>query len=368
MKVLYWTQRFWPHIGGVEVHASRFLPEMARRGHEFRVISSPGGRDIPPLEVVDGIPVHRFRFEDALRQKDPGLMARVRREVGALKQSFQPDLVHLHLTDPSVIFHLMTRNTSPCPTLLSLRVCLEGDLRRPYSLMGRTLTAADWITGNSASVLAALHHQLPGTAARSSVILNALDTPATAPTPLPWDPPVVLLLGRLVPEKGFDVALQALPAIVRHHPRLQVIVAGDGPARPELQAISRELGLGDRVRFLGWVDPRAVPGLINAATLLVVPSRWKEAFGLVALQAAQQARPVVGSRVGGLPEVVLHEETGLLVEREDPEALARAVLRLLADPIRAIRLGEEGRSRAIKHFSWEAHLDNFSKVYRQLAC
>jgi glycogen(starch) synthase len=111
-----------------------------------------------------------------------------------------------------------------------------------------------------------------------------------------------------------------------------------------------------------------VPGWINAATLLVVPSRWKEAFGLVALQAAQQARPVVGSRVGGLPEVVLHEETGLLVEREDPEALARAVLRLLADPTLAIRLGEGGRSRAAQHFSWTAHLDSFSKLYARLAC
>jgi glycogen(starch) synthase len=122
------------------------------------------------------------------------------------------------------------------------------------------------------------------------------------------------------------------------------------------------------VRFLGGVDPRAVPGWINAATLLVVPSRWKEAFGLVALQAAQQARPVVGSRVGGLPEVVLHKETGLLVEREDPEALARAVLRLLADPTLAIRLGEEGRSRAAQRFSWTAHLDSFSKLYADLAC
>ncbi|MEB3258929.1 MAG: glycosyltransferase family 4 protein [Cyanobacteriota bacterium] len=367
MKVLYWTQRFWPHIGGVEVHASRFLPEMVRRGHEFRVITSPGGRDLPPFQEVEGIPVHRFRFEEAFQKKDPGLMAHLRREVGALKQSFQPDLVHLHLTDPSVIFHLMTRHLHPCPTLLSLRVSLEGDLQRPDSLMVRSLTAADWITGNTVSVLGTVHQQLPDTLARSSVILNALDPPASAPPPLPWDPPVLLLLGRLVPEKGCDVALRALPAIVPHHPGLQVIVAGDGPSRPELQAIAQELGLGDRVRFLGWVDPQAVPGLINTATLVVVPSRWMEAFGIVALQAAQQARPVVASRVGGLPEVVLHDETGLLVEREDPEGLARAVLRLLADPELTRRLGEEGRRRAAEQFSWTAHLDDFCKLYGQLA-
>lgn len=366
MRILYWTQRFWPHIGGVEVHAARFLPEMRTRGFDFAVLTSPGERDLPAHDDFQGIPAHRLRFEEALSSRDPARIAGMRGQVMDVLRTFRPDLVHLHLTDASVLFHLLTRTAHPCPMLLSLRVTLEGELNRAESLLFKALSAADWITANSAAVLAGLHEQLPATASRSSVVLNALDPSPLAPTPLPFSPPVLLLLGRVVRDKGFDLALEALPAILRRHPQARLVVAGAGPALPELQALSRSAGLEEQVRFLGWVEPEQVAALINTATLVLVPSRWREAFGLVALQAASQARPVVAARVGGLPEVVADGETGLLVPKEEPAALAEAVLRLLAEPELAIRLGEQGRRRASERFGWETHLDAFSRLYRQL--
>ncbi|HXJ83230.1 MAG TPA: glycosyltransferase family 4 protein [Candidatus Methylomirabilis sp.] len=367
MRVLYWVQRFWPHIGGVEVHSAQFLRAMRERGFELTVLTSPGDLDLPAVDSFEGIPVHRMRFEAALSSGDPARIAGVRRGIIALRRALRPDLVHLHLTDPSVFFHLITRHERPCPTLLSLRVMLEGDLDRDESVLSKSLSAAEWITTNSAAVLTDLHARRPETTGRSSVIHNGLEPAVFAPTPLGFSPPTLVLLGRLVRDKGFDLALYALADVTRRHPATRMIVAGDGPARPELESLIAELGLGERVELRGWVEPERVPALINEATLVVVPSRWPEAFGLVALQAAQQARPVVAARVGGLPEVVTDGESGVLFEREDHAELARAIVRLLDDPRLAIRFGETGRRLAGERFGWEQHLDAYGALYQRFA-
>jgi glycogen(starch) synthase len=366
VRVLYWVQRFWPHIGGVEVHSTRFVRAMRDRDFELTVLTSPGDLDLPATDSFEGIPVYRLRFEAALSSGDPARIAGIRRQITGLRRELGAHLVHLHLTDPSVFFHLITRHERPCPTLLSLRVMLEGDLDRGNSVLSKALDAADWITANSAAVLTALHAHRPDTAGRSSVIHNALDPPGVPPSPLDFSPPTLLLLGRLVRDKGFDLAVRALADVLRRHPTTRMIVAGDGPARPELESLIAELGLGACVELRGWIEPERVPALINEATLVIVPSRWQEAFGLVALQAAQQARPVVAARVGGLPEVVADGESGILFERDSHVELARAMVRLLDDPRLATRLGATGRRLAGERFSWAQHLDAYVELYRRL--
>jgi glycosyltransferase involved in cell wall biosynthesis len=119
--------------------------------------------------------------------------------------------------------------------------------------------------------------------------------------------------------------------------------------------------------LLGWVELEDVPALIDAATLVLMPSRDREGLPLVALQAAQLARPLVGSRIPGLDEVVLHEESGLLVESENSHALAEAIIRLLGQPELAARLGRAASRRARDVFSWERHVDAYEALYEQLA-
>jgi glycogen(starch) synthase len=198
------------------------------------------------------------------------------------------------------------------------------------------------------------------------VIYNGLEMPELAPQPLAFDKPRLVCLGRVVEDKGFDLALRALPAIARNYPDLRLVVAGDGPARPALEGLAAELGIGDVVDFAGWISPEKVPELMNSATIVLLPSRWREAFGLVALQAAQMERPVVATEVGGLPEVVVDQETGLIVAKEDSEALAEAVLSLLRNPSRAVEMGQEGRVRAQQVFSWERHIDDYDALYQTL--
>lgn len=365
MRVLFLTELFRPYIGGIEVHASRFLPAMRERGHAFEVVTSHGHLDLPDAEEVDGVPVHRLPFDRALRERDVDAMASCLARLGGVKRAFAPQLAHVNLSDATVFFHLRTERAHPCPTLVSVRVSPRGLPAGPRTVLGTLLERAAWVTANSRAVHEDVLELDPRLAERSSVVYNGLEAPP--PAPYPDGPPLVVALGRVVRDKGFDVLVDAFAAVRAERPDARLVIAGDGAERLALVERAAALGLADAVELPGWVEPDAVPGLLARAALVVVPSRWREAFGLVALQAALAARPVVATRVGGLAEVVADGETGVLVPNEDVDALADAIVRVLADPDEARATGERARERALARFSWQAHLDAYDALYARLA-
>jgi glycogen synthase len=228
------------------------------------------------------------------------------------------------------------------------------------------LHTSDWITACSASVLTHTRQLLPEITPRSSVIYNGLTAPAFDPQPISFDPPRLLCLGRLVIGKGFDLALAAFAKILHRFPSARLVIGGDGPERAKLQQQAIALGLVDSVEFVGSIPPEKVPHFIHAATLVLIPSRL-EGFGLVALEAALMARPVVAARVGGLPEVVAHEQTGLLVEGNQSRGVAQAIVRLLEHPELATQMGQTARERARQKFNWNRYVDGYDALYRKLS-
>jgi glycogen(starch) synthase len=233
-------------------------------------------------------------------------------------------------------------------------------------VLGQTLRSAQWVTANSTAIFTEARRLVPDITSYSSVIYNGLDVPATLPEPLPTNPPRLLCVGLLIPAKGFDLAISAFASLAHRFPGLRLVIVGDGPARNDLERQAVELGVSHLIDFVGWVTPENVPALMNGATVVVMPSRWEEAFGLVALEAALMARPVVATRVGGLPEVVAHGQTGLLVEKDDPPALAVAIAFLLDHPELATEMGKTARLRAQDLFSLKRHVDAYDALYRQL--
>jgi glycogen(starch) synthase len=182
---------------------------------------------------------------------------------------------------------------------------------------------------------------------------------------LQFEPPRLLCLGRLSPEKGFDVALNAFAILVGEFPEARMLVAGNGYLRLELEQQATELGIRDRVEFPGWIAPAEVPALIDTATMVLMPSR-QESLPLVALETASMARPIVATRIGGLPEVVADGETGLLVPPEDAPALANAISRLLHQRELASNMGKAAKNRVRQLFSWSSHVDRYDALYRKL--
>lgn len=163
---------------------------------------------------------------------------------------------------------------------------------------------------------------------------------------------VALSVGRLVPRKAHDLLLRAVAHLRHRGVPVAALVVGEGPQRPILEALARELGVLDAVRFTGFVPEEALPLYYAAADAFVLPSRQLpqrdgvEGFGIVFLEAGAAGLPVVGARTGGIPEAVEHGRTGLVVPQDDVEELAHALRSLACDGEAARRLGEEGRRRA----------------------
>jgi glycogen synthase len=147
----------------------------------------------------------------------------------------------------------------------------------------------------------------------------------------------------------------------------RLVIIGDGIYLEALQALVAAHGLESQVEFHGWMMPQDIHDAINTASIVLVPSIWEEAFGLVALQAAQMGRPVIASHTGGLPEIVREGETGLLVPPDDPPALADALARLITDPARMAAMGHEALLHAQRDFDFGRFVDAYENAY-QAAC
>ncbi len=163
---------------------------------------------------------------------------------------------------------------------------------------------------------------------------------------------VILTVGRLVDRKGHDVVLRALGTVRQAVGPVRYLIAGSGPREPRLRALARDLGVADAVVFAGRVPDEELPSLYAACDVFVMPSRALperdgiEGFGIVFLEAGACGKPVVGGRSGGCADAVLHGVTGVLVDPEDPQAVAGALIRLLRDRDGAARMGQAGRRRA----------------------
>lgn len=172
-------------------------------------------------------------------------------------------------------------------------------------------------------------------------------------------PPVLLSVARLVPRKGIDTVLQALPQLLAQSPDLQYWIVGKGPAHASLGRQAQELGLMQAVRFMDEVTDSELPEIYRRATIFVLPARADyhagsvEGFGIVYLEASASGLPVVAARSGGAAEAVIENETGLLVPPDDPAALGQALQRLLDDPEMRQRMGRAGRRWVEREMNWD---------------
>jgi glycogen synthase len=171
--------------------------------------------------------------------------------------------------------------------------------------------------------------------------------------------PRVLFVGRLAPQKGVRALVAA--AALLEDPSAQVLLVGDGPERAALERKAERIGVGDRVRFLGFFAHERLPAAMAHADLLVLPSIYEE-LGTVLLEAMWAGLPIVASRTGGIPDVIEDGVNGLLVPPGEPDALARAIDRVLADRALAYRLSEGAQQRG-KDYDWEVLAGRVLQVY-----
>lgn len=180
---------------------------------------------------------------------------------------------------------------------------------------------------------------------------------------IPEDAIVVAQVSQMIPEKGWDDLIAAASTVLETDRQARMLFVGDGPHLEDFKRKTKALPYGDRILFPGQSADPMTEGVFAAADIICQASRWNEAFGFAIAEGMAHAKPVVATRVGGIPEVIEHGTTGLLVERGNHDALARAILRLIADPQLRTKYGEAGYRKAQRQFSLRTQVAQLLDLY-----
>jgi glycosyltransferase involved in cell wall biosynthesis len=172
----------------------------------------------------------------------------------------------------------------------------------------------------------------------------------------------ILFVGRIVPEKGLSWLLKSLKL---SDPRIQLDIAGEGWAQPQIKKLVKQLGLSDRIIWHGWCNSEKLRTLYHQCFSVIFPSIWPEPAGLVTLEAYAHCRPVIASAVGGIPEHLRHGETGILVPANDIKKLADAITELSTNYQKSRQIAEKGHAWFLEEFTLKVHMERLQKIHEK---
>jgi glycosyltransferase involved in cell wall biosynthesis len=369
MKIVHLYKDYFPPVfGGIEQTVSRLARGQAAAGHEVAVLCSAHGGRRGLEETIDGVQVIRCAEWGRVASAPicPGMPARLAR--------LTADILHLQYpSPPGEVSYLLTHTRTP------MVISYQADITRQAAILPLYRPVIEAVLDRARLVMAASPQYIE----HSEFLRTRREKCRVVPLGIELDPfeslapfageaaklrescgggPIVLFVGRFRHYKGLRVLLRAM----RDVPATLLLVGGGGE-EPELRALHRELGLGDRVRFAGTLDERELLVHLAAADVFVLPSiSPAEAFGLAMIEAMASGVPVVSTELGtGTSFVNQNGDTGLVVPPSDPVALADAIRTLIADPERRRKMGEAGRLRARTLFSTQKMVSNVLSVYEE---
>ncbi|MDE2949844.1 MAG: glycosyltransferase [Chloroflexota bacterium] len=359
-------------ISGAERHLLVLLSALRQHDVDAHLLILVEG-DKPMEDMVSaakdrGIPLRRLTIH---RDCDLTLLFKIRRALREIK----PDIVHSHLIHAD-LYGLFAAKLAGIRTVISSR---HNDDQFRFHPIWQRISPVIWrLTNGGIAISAAIRdfmtevEDAPGE--KITVVhyglehkwvpdeeLRAARRALSAELRLDSEALLLGMVCRIVEQKGIPYALRACQQIQDRFPTANLVIAGDGDLRPQLEALARELGIDANVHWLGWRSDAAK--LIGAFDALLMPSLW-EGFGLVLLEAMSRRVPVIANRVSAIPEVVVHGETGLLVEARDVDALAAAMARLLEDHALRQHMGLLGAARLEERFSVERMVSATIAVYQ----
>ncbi len=405
MRVLVLNDTYPPHNqGGAGVVAYRLSRELARRGHQVRVLTTVAEPRHAGASIEDGVEVHRIaawfpdRYAVYLGLWYPPAAAAVRREA----QQFRPDIVHVHNVHSRLSFHsLRTVRATGAPVVQTVHdylffcpsrfTCSGG--RVDYCAVPRTCPKCRrlywknplrtriirwYVRHNVARLLAISHAQrtlLEYNGFGSAIVVyNGVDPAEFTISPVQVAAfrrahdldgrPVVLFGGRISIAKGGDQMIEIM-RLVRARLNAVLLAMGDNKHYlPQWRRALEAAGLAGSTRLLGWVGGETLLAAYASCDVCVTPSIYPDPFNLINIEAMACGKPVVGTCFGGTPEIVVDGETGYIANPLDPEGYAERLVRLLEDPALRTRMGEAGRRRVETCFSLTRQADAVEEVYR----
>jgi glycosyltransferase involved in cell wall biosynthesis len=364
VRVLHVYKDFYPVVGGMENHIRILARGAAARGLEVTVLATNPSREtqVSELEGVRVIKAGRLATVSST-PVSLALLSEIRK--------LEADITHLHFPYPwGEMAHLMFGRSHRTVITYQSDIVRQRILLKLYRpLLTRVLRRADRIIPTSHQYLESSPYLSP-VAHKCAVIPMGIDLGRFDKAPEEevrhlrneYETPLLLFVGILRYYKGLEYLIRALGDV-----KATLLVVGSGPMAGEWQSLAARLGVADRVFFVGQ-HVEDLPAYYHACDLFVLPSSHRsEAFGLVQVEAMACGKPVVCTELGtGTSYVNVHQDTGLVVPPRDPDALARAINRLLADEELRARLGEAGRERAHREFSSAVMIDRVLRVYEDV--
>lgn len=359
-------------FGGAETQVMHLATRLSRRGWNVTVISI-----MPPVayeEELSNAGVRVLTLGIGKKRPDPKPLLKMARVI----RQWQPHIIHSHMVHANILARL-ARLFAPIPVLICTAHSIDERGRKGS---GRLRTFFYRITDPLCDLTTQVSHAgleryiriraVPKH--KIKYIPNGVDTGHFSPnletrgrvrSSLGLDSEFVwLTVGRFDLAKDYPTLLFAFAQVVKTYPNTSLVIAGDGPLRPAMEILAKELGIGNRVCFLGI--RRDIPELMNAADGYVMSSAW-EGMPLVLLEAHASGLPIVATNVGGNGEIVLHNKTGFLVSPKNPTALADAMVRLMELPPQERQdMGQIGRKHIIENFSLDRVVEMWEALYFEL--
>jgi len=359
-------------------------------------VLSPAARGAPDSGKLEGVQVQRFHYfwpRSLELLADGAILENLRRrrwlflqtpflllfELVAtyrLARAIRPAVIHAHWFIPQGIVAAVVGSLLNIPVVVTalggdvsgLRGWLWSSIRKVVASKSKAITVV------SADLRNRLNGVVSATGEPPAVIPMGVDTDRlrdVSDGAAPVDK-TILFVGRLAEKKGLRYLISAFPQVLSRHPDARLRVVGDGPMRAEMETLAQHLDLADHVTFVGGQSPQELRRSYVRSRVFVVPSvvaRSGDTEGLpvALLEAMAAGRPIVATSVGGIPEVVIHGRTGLVVEPESPAGLARAICELLDSGSRAERLGKVARRWARRKFDWHNVAASYAALLTRVA-
>lgn len=352
-------------VGGVQSHVRDLAYWLSMKGLKVSIISRRIGAGDLEIQESEG-----YYIVDSLIPLDVIFVPPDPRDIEAIISSLKPDIVHSHhIFTLTPLFALKVARDLGIPRVASNHtIFLAHDFRALWNTVSLILPTRYYLQYAQAVISVSRAADVfvesimgPDFKVRRFIIPNAVDTTKYKPPEREPEEDVILFVGRLVYRKGLHVLIKALQRIKRRDYKLYVV--GGGYMELPSRLLAKAYGVEDRVEFLGVVPEGAKIELYRRAKIVVVPSLMNESFGIVALEAMASGRAVVASRVGGLEDIIVDGETGVLVEPRSEDQIAEAIETLLDDENYRRKLGANARKAVEEKYSWNVVLDRILEVY-----
>jgi phosphatidylinositol alpha-1,6-mannosyltransferase len=365
MRILFITDKFVPERGGSQIIFGQTYAHL--RGHDVTVVTRawPGDREVDaayPHRVV------RVPYSNVPRLRSPMLWLTLDRVARRLARKERFDQIHCGQTVETAPLGVRLARKLGVPCVVhTFAEDVTTYLRHPFygPMMRRGLRDATVVTSISQFTVEHLRN-LGVDEARIRLLYPGVTPSAFEPTGREAEirkrfnlegKQVILSLNRLIPRKGQDTVLQALPKVLERAPNAAYLIVGGGPEEARLRALATQLGVNEHVRWAGSIPNTSAVDYYHACDLFVMPNREMpngdiEGFGLVFLEANACGKPVIGGRSGGAVDAVEDGVSGYLVNPTSPDEVAGRLLELLLDGDLRVRLGAQGKQRVLREFTW----------------